>query len=638
MARGDDLVLKISADTTEVASGLKPLNAALSTMETEAEQAAAALNDIEDEIRDISRQPVDIDIRTQALDKARADIERLKDQIAEDIIMGIDTRQTQRELSNLQSTVKRVLADIPPVVIDVDAGRAESEVDSLADSIDAIESKRVNLDVAVDQEGLRGVEALREGVRETTTSLTQMGTGLTGVSVLALAAVPALADLNDTLDDMRQRNIDAGRSNSTLLRSASAVTRFIGGPWGLALVAGASLLAAFAANSDDADDATKQFTDSLDAQAGAFDENNRALVAKRLAEKDALQAAELFGISTDELVTRILQQKSATDLLEKSQTFQAARQDLFRDKNTESADSVATLINALEDARGLVATSAVTQARLGRAVGETADEIGRASDGIAQETQTWEDWGKAVGDLTTELDGMIESLDILNERFVNSRQATSDYQQGLADLNVALDENKRTLALSTEEGRENDQLVRDQAENIATLADARLADAAASGESTETIMTDYRKQREGLIRTADQMGMTRAQAERYVDQLLRTPEEVETEAKVLGIDAMTNSLDNATKDRTVQVNAELTVNLDKFEADLRRRTRAALAESGQLDVPGFGGSRSVAPPAPPIFMQPRLFLDSRPIRGALRGDVQAAVSSAVAATRQRGRM
>jgi predicted nucleic acid-binding Zn-ribbon protein len=642
MARGDDLVLKVSADTSTVAAGLKPMTTALDAIEAEATSATKGLERLEAEVDDLGHKRVDIDVRQEAIDKARARVDALRDEIAEGIVLDVDTRAAQRELSTLERTIKTVLA-FPPAEVNVDTERAEANVEELDADLKGLHDRKVEVNVDVNKEGVKGVEALREGVRETSTSVTQLGTGLTGMSILALAAIPALADLNETLDDMKTRNAEAGRESGRLLRSTSAVTSFIGGPWGLALVAGASLLAAFASKQDEAEEATKQFREALDLQAGAFDRNNRALVVKQLQEAGALDVAEKFGVNIDELVTRILQQKDATDLLAQSSTFASAQQDLFHDKNTDAADSVSTLVNAIGTTTTEVGKAEYSQLQLGRALLSVNDATDAQGAAMNQTTGVWQHFNTELDAAQSNLDALVNSLDGLNAALGDTRAAQAAQARTTEDLNKALKENKHTLDLATDAGRTNDALIREQAANIVKVRDARLKDAAASGESTDDIIADYGKQRKSLDDTATKLGGNTKFAQDYVDTLLATPEDIESQVKVTGINAAESAINHVARDREAAIDVEVNLNTNYARFNrLPKRVQDAISGNGSINLNVNAASSAPVAPAPSVvpsvFLSPRLYLDSRPIRAALKGDVESVVSSTVAATSHRGRL
>src|SRR4029079_8141885 len=235
MAKGDDLILRVTADTSNVAAGLKPMTNALDALGHNAEAAEA-------DLKALSGMKVAPDVRTEAIDKARADINRLRDEVAHGVTMGLDTRAAQREISQLESAVRR-LADKPETV----------EVD-------------VHVDKEAMADALEGVDSLREGALGLGEAIGSVDGTLTGFANIARETVPALADLNQTMGALRLRNEAAGRSFARLGRAVSAVTGVMAGPWGLAIAAGVGLLSGWASSQDSAADATDDFTDSINYQ------------------------------------------------------------------------------------------------------------------------------------------------------------------------------------------------------------------------------------------------------------------------------------------------------------------------------------------------------------------------------------
>jgi hypothetical protein len=628
MARGDDLVLKISADTSSVANGLKPMTSALDAMGKEADDAGDAMQRLEKDMEAVSHETVDVDVRTQALDKARADVKRLRDEIAQGVLFDVDTRAAERQLSQLQTTIKRVLT-VEPVTIDVDTGDSQADVERLDASMDGIQDKRVELDVKVDREGLRGVEGLREGVNETANSLSGLQNGMSGVFGVGMALVPALADLSETLDDYADRAEGAGRSTGRFFRAASGVTSFIAGPWGLAIAGGVALLTMFAQGQQEADEQTKALAESIKLQAGAFDENNRQQAAKLLQDKGALDAAEQLGVRTSDLVTALLEQRDAQSAVGQSQDAIIAQMIRSAGGRGDEVVAINDLESAYNDAAEAIGGTAEDQRQLETAVGATTEMTKNQKPAVDDATTGWQGYDEAITSARTELDKLIAGLNIFNGRFASTREATAAYEESVDAATKAIKENKKTLDLSTEAGRTNDKLVRDMATNISSLAEARIRDADASGESTTDILDDYGKQRESLIQTADKLGMSRKEAEKYVDQLLATPDEVKTKATVTGVDAAENELKGLTKDRKVEIEAQLTLNRDKYNA-LPKRLQDAISGNGDINV-NVNSRTSATPSAAPTMFSPRLYLDSAPIRYALHGDVTTEVSAAISA-------
>jgi len=283
---------------------------------------------------------------------------------------------------------------------------------------------------------------------------------------------------------------------------------------------------------------------------------------------------------------------------------------------------------------------------LSRAIGEMASAtdgakfvVGNLSDALTHNADLWSDYGKQVGDARKEVDDIISSLDILNGRFASAREATIGYGAALDEANAAIKENGKAVTAhgkafdtNSEKGRANEKTLIDLAKASEGMAEARLRDADKSGESTAKILADYEKQRKSLYDTARRMGLNEDAADDYVDSLLATPDELKTQVELKGYDKAKDDMADLTKERDAVVHIKL--NVDKFHA-LPKRLQDAISGNGTIDVGLTSVGPGTAPPAvaPTVFMTPRLYLDSRPIRGALRGDVNATVAGAMAAER-----
>lgn len=619
MARGDDLILKVTADTSAVAAGLKPLTNALGVVETDATHAEAALKELD--ALDVT-PTVKVSVRDEAIAKARADIDRLRDEIAQGVSMGLDTKEAERRVSSLEASIRR-LVDKP---------------------------EKVNVDVEVDKEAmadaLEGVDSLREGALGLGEAVGAANGSLTGFAQIGREMVPALADLNQTMVALRLRNEAAGLSFGRLGRSVSAVTGVMAGPWGLAIAAGVGLLTAFAAKQDAASEATDNFTDSIDLQAGAMDKANRAAAAKRLEDEGILEVAERLGLSTEDMVSAVLGNVEAYRRVSVALgTYSMGLQENERvsgawASQVEDADTkFSRLFKMFEEAKP-------GSDRMVRAIGDVSKEtddaafsFDRLSDGVSHNAELWQDYDKQVGEAQKAVDDIIKSLDILNGRFVTSREANIKYEKSIDDVNKAIEDNgkavtknKRAFDTATEAGRANEEAFIDAAEALDTLTRTRLDDAKGSDVATAKVLDNYGKQRASLIETARKMGLSQDAAEDYVDSLLETPDELSTHIGLTGYKDAKDKVNDLTKERDAVVNVKL--NVDKYELE-RLRRRLAEGVGGPGDPVAGATGRGVSPS---VFLSPRLYLDSRPIRAALRGDVESVVSSTVAATSHRGRL
>jgi hypothetical protein len=654
MARGDDLVLAVSADTAAFAAGLSPMTKALDALEHDAADADKAVSKLSgldaapdtagltkaigqldrladeaeqagDAVRELDGTQVEITVQEQAIRRARDRIDELRDKIAEDVILGVSTKAAEQEITRLQSTVRKLTTEPNKVTVDVE------------------------MDAEPLERGVSGVEALREGVNETTQSLGNLGQGFSGVTGLAMAMVPALADLNETLVDMRAQNEAAGKSMGRLGKATQAVTGVMAGPWGLAIAAGVGLLSLWAESEDDAAEATDKFSDSIDVQAGAIDRANRQTAAKKLQDQGILEMAKAIGLSTEDVVSSVLGERDAYERVNGALgTYLTGLQ-----ANKAASPTWVAMVEDTSHKLSVLQLETLGAAEASdvmvEAVGGLADASQLAADAMADQAQAmgdqrrmWSQYTEAIGEAQSELDKLIGSLDLYNGRTATAAEATATYEADLDDMNATLKETGKTtrdhgksLDLSTEAGRKNQDMLLGLAKDVAELSEARLADMQTSGETSAQIMADYEQQRDSLVKTAVRMGLTEEAARRYVDQVLKAPDDIDTKVVLTGVDKVDAQLDALSRDRQMQIEVDL-----DMEALRRRGLTAAQARAmiGATSLPQAPAPVPTPHAAPPVFLQPRLYLDSAPIRAVLRADVTTAATEAAAATRTRGRL
>jgi tape measure domain-containing protein len=252
--------------------------------------------------------------------------------------------------------------------------------------------------------------------------------------------------------------------------------------------------------------------------------------------------------------------------------------------------------------------------------------------------EQWEEYGDAIEGARTELDEIIEGLDAVNNRFMDSREAMSDYQDNLSDLHESLSKYGANINLATEEGRENDEQIRATAESIGALTTARLRDMEKSGESSTEIFADYEHQRRGLVLLLTQYGMDEAAAKKYVDQLLLTPEEIKTKAVLTGVEDAETELEKLTRSRTAEIYLKFNVTeyqKTKLAQDLAQSIADNAVTRSSVDSSG-GGATAGTLPAGTLIVRPRVYIDGEPIRSTARKaayDQSAELSSATSRRR-----
>ena len=130
----------------------------------------------------------------------------------------------------------------------------------------------------------------------------------------------------------------------------------------------------------------------------------------------------------------------------------------------------------------------------------------------------------AASDAVSATDEYYDSLRSLADEFITAERAAMDYTDSLDETAKAAEENGKHWEDGTEAADENKRALLDLAEQALATADSLSAE----GKSG----TFLQQAREDLIDVATEMTGSRELAEEYVDQLLGTPEEIETLVKL----------------------------------------------------------------------------------------------------------
>lgn len=189
-----------------------------------------------------------------------------------------------------------------------------------------------------------------------------------------------------------------------------------------------------------------------------------------------------------------------------------------------SAEDVIAQMPGLQTALAPVATELGLQAdnaTLAKiATGEltpVVDEAAGAAYGYA------EGMGEAAEETQSAADAAAEALtaiqDLANE-FIGAERGALDYKSAIQDVGDAIDENGKHWEDGTQAADDNKSALLDLADQAWATADAFAAD-----NKSGTFLKDARQD---LIDTAIEMGASEEAAKDYADQLLGTPEEIET--------------------------------------------------------------------------------------------------------------
>lgn len=377
--------------------------------------------------------------------------------------------------------------------------------------------------------------------------------GLLGAAMLAivprvLAMRAAMVQANVTMASMRA---------STM----SAVAGF--GPWGLALAAATVALLAYQQKQQAVQARTAEYTATLDENTGALTKNTTAAIAKRLEDQGLLEQLSDEGLAIEDL-TRVIQEGVPA-----TQEYIDAHGDVFL-----QAGKGMNVINGQ-------AAALLKEAGSLQSAQESYERTTTATEAHTDATKMSAD---EVADLTDKVEKLTDKFTILRDGFLDSKAATRGYEAALDDARKALKENGKTLDKHTVAGRANQEAL----ENIARTGNDVITSMVKQGKSADEVTAKYNKVRGSLVDQARQFGMTKAEAEKYVSQILKTPKEVTTRVK-----AVTDKQEVLDYQRLLRQTPNLVLTQFQASYGVAGRQGDQRAQGGYIAGPGSATSDSI---------------------------------------------
>src|SRR5699024_3527241 len=237
-------------------------------------------------------------------------------------------------------------------------------------------------------------------------------------------------------------------------------------------------------------------------------------VAKQQVAELDRALASLYQPGNAELVAEVLLESGVAveDLIEKFPTL--------RTELTNTATAM-----------GLEADAA-TLAKI--ATGELSPVVDEATGAVTGYNVAQDDAGAATSDATGEAQDQVSALQELQEQLSETanlllgvRGSERDFEAAIDDASASVEEHGKTLDVTTEAGRRNEEALDRLAQSTHDWIEALPDDATA--EQIDDIMG---RGRDAFIETAESMGMGREEAEKLADELGLIPDFVETEVKV----------------------------------------------------------------------------------------------------------
>lgn len=364
-----------------------------------------------------------------------------------------------------------------------------------------------------------------EPVQGAITALGGVGAAAALAAGAFLVGVPKVAEFRGALDTMGPRTQAVGRG-------LSSITSFLGGPWGVAMAAGAIALGVWIDKKAEAAQRTADFTNALRMDSGELGSNTTQLLANVIAKDDLISKSEQFGITTDDLVSALMGEEEAIRRVEAALEDEATAYVRAADGGTRSSNARASAARDLESAiagtndqleearRRLDAEADVL-----RVTEEGARDATSATHGLAGAQQ------RLAGDAAAasgEVRNLKDQLDALTQSNVDATRSEISFLDAVKRATDGVATNGATLDRNTDSGRRN-------LDNLLALRDRSNDYTSSVYETTGSVdaaRQAHEKGREEFVRVARQMGATADEADALAEEYLGIPAEVKTAIEV----------------------------------------------------------------------------------------------------------
>lgn len=366
----------------------------------------------------------------------------------------------------------------------------------------------------------------------------------------ALLAVPKIVAFKASLDTLATSGGAVGAMARGLRGTLAAIPW---GPLGIALTAATIGITAYATAQANARAKVKELSQTLDEQTGAVTHNTRVWVANELANRkatglltvnsrqnrDFVDNLERANVSMETAVDAVLGNAAAlaelnTQLEEAKRREEelsgglklagtASREAFDAAKNRRRA--IEEIIEVIEDESDSVDKATKIQQLLAEGAGEAADETGGLASGLDKV-------GGAAGNAASEVESLNEAFDELFGIQMDIDRATIAYHQGLQDLIDTLDEGERSLAETTQAGRDNRSAVLDQVDAIGDLRQANIDNGMAIDEANEL----YQEQLDAIEDALIERGFEEESVRDLIDAYRNMPASAITDVRAEGVE------------------------------------------------------------------------------------------------------
>lgn len=332
---------------------------------------------------------------------------------------------------------------------------------------------------------------------------------------------------------------------STLKGAASGLMGVLGGPWGLAITAGVTLLGVFGAKSQEAAAkqaqmaaAGKTVADAIKEQNGVMNEAVRTAAAKQAADKGLFDLGSKLGISSRQITDALLSEGAARDdLVTKLRGMELLR-------NGEMTDA-ARLLGGLGSLNGEIFKGVEANKQIAAAVGSANTAFSTVGGTIVGTTPPVSTLDQKMLSLklkfdegTTTVEKFKLMIDSLNQTEMNSINTQEAYEASIDALTESVKTNGASLDIHTAKGRANRDVLEDTATKIRDMVKADLETFGPS----EQVIKNYDARILALQNQAKGLGLNKEQTQLLINKFGEVPRDITALMKLVGYQDVTNKL------------------------------------------------------------------------------------------------
>lgn len=310
--------------------------------------------------------------------------------------------------------------------------------------------------------------------------------------------------------------------------AATGLSGFLGGPWGVALGIGLTVLGLFLSTTDGAaqkqaelKSAASQLNDVIREQNGVINENVRLKASQQLEEQGALDLARQLGVSLSDVTSAYLGQGDSLDKL--------------RDRLHGIIDASTQQNAAMDETAAIAGSSSDGQVEAARKLLAIIDQLSGARDADTEATNREAQaafgainpmtaWQAIIQGTTDAYNQLLAVQQRSQQQQVEALNSEIGYFNQLERTRVELDTGTKTLDIHTQAGRDNLATIT----QLVTAGAKRVQDLQAQHASSETIVAVTQQMQTELLDMLQPFFSSREAARQYAVQLGLIPDSITT--------------------------------------------------------------------------------------------------------------